>query len=66
MVRRTLFFIPYFSFLIRKRSFVVEYVIPIAAGIALSAATGFRIFMPFFVLSLAALGGYVDLAPGFA
>ncbi|MCB9139318.1 MAG: DUF4126 domain-containing protein [Caldilineaceae bacterium] len=44
----------------------MEYVIPIAAGIALSAATGFRIFMPFFVLSLAALGGYVDLAPGFA
>ncbi|MFB3816205.1 MAG: DUF4126 domain-containing protein [Candidatus Methylomirabilales bacterium] len=39
--------------------------ISIAVGIGLSAATGFRVFVPLLVLSLAARGGYLPLAPGF-
>jgi len=34
-------------------------------GIGLAAACGFRIFVPFLVLSVAALGGHVPLAGGF-
>lgn len=43
----------------------MEYILSIAAGIGLSAATGFRIFVPFLVLSLAANVGYLEPAPGF-
>jgi hypothetical protein len=39
--------------------------ISIAVGIGLSAATGFRVFVPLLVLSLAARGGYLPLAAGF-
>lgn len=35
------------------------------AGIGLSAACGFRVFLPFLGLSLAAMNGYVTLAEGF-
>ena len=34
-------------------------------GIGLSAATGFRIFIPFFVASVASLTGYLTLSPSF-
>ncbi len=34
-------------------------------GIGISAACGFRIFLPFLGLSIAAVNGYVNLAPGF-
>lgn len=34
-------------------------------GIGLSAACGFRVFLPFLGLSLAAMGGYVTLSEGF-
>ena len=37
--------------------------IALAAG--LSAAVGFRIFVPFTVISAAALGGHLELSPGF-
>lgn len=37
----------------------------IALGIGLSAAVGFRIFVPFTVMSVAALSGHLTLAPGF-
>ena len=37
----------------------------ILLGIGLSAATGFRIFVPFFVASVAALTGYLPLSPSF-
>ncbi len=38
----------------------------IAAGIGLSAACGFRVFVPFFLMSLGALTGYYEPAGGFA
>jgi len=37
----------------------------IAIGIGLSAACGFRIFVPLLILNLAVLGGYFSLSPGF-
>jgi hypothetical protein len=38
----------------------------IALGIGLSAAAGFRVFVPMLALSIAALSGNVELSPGFA
>ena len=37
----------------------------IIVGIGLSAACGFRIFVPLLVMNLASLNGYLQLAPGF-
>jgi len=37
----------------------------IAAGIALSAACGFRVFVPFAMMSLASITGQLELAEGF-
>jgi len=37
----------------------------VVMGVGLSAACGFRIFVPFLILSLTASNGYVKLAPGF-
>ena len=34
-------------------------------GIGLSAAVGFRVFVPFLIMSIAALAGHLDLASGF-
>lgn len=34
-------------------------------GIALAAACGFRVFVPFLVVSIAAMSGHLTLAPGF-
>jgi hypothetical protein len=39
--------------------------IALLTGIGLSAACGFRVFVPMLVVSVAAHGGYLDLAPGF-
>lgn len=44
----------------------MELVISIALGVGLSAACGFRVFVPMLVMSVAALSGYVAPAPGFA
>ncbi len=38
----------------------------IAVGIGLSAACGFRVFVPLLVMNLASLSGQLHLAPGFA
>jgi len=43
----------------------MEYILSIAAGLGLSAATGFRVFVPFLVLSLAANAGYLEPSAGF-
>lgn len=43
----------------------MEMVIAILTGIGLSAACGFRIFLPLLALNLASMYGYVNLAPGF-
>ncbi len=37
----------------------------IAVGIGLSAACGFRVFVPLLVMNLASMGGLLHLAPGF-
>ena len=42
-----------------------ETILAIAVGLALSAAVGLRIFLPFLVMSAAALTGHLPLAPGF-
>lgn len=41
-----------------------EILLSIAIGIGLSAACGFRVFVPFLVMSVAAQAGYLTLAPG--
>ena len=43
----------------------METITSILLGIGLSAATGFRIFVPFLVASIAALTGYLPLSPSF-
>lgn len=44
----------------------METLMGIAMGIGLSAACGFRIFVPLLVANVAALGGYLNLSPEFA
>ena len=44
----------------------METVLSIFLGIGLSAACGFRVFVPFLVMSIAAISGHLQLAPGFA
>jgi hypothetical protein len=43
----------------------LETLTSILLGIGLSAATGFRIFVPFLVASVAAITGYLPLSPSF-
>ncbi len=42
-----------------------ETLLSILVGVGLSAACGFRVFMPPLVMSLASLSGHLTLAPGF-
>jgi hypothetical protein len=42
-----------------------ETLLGIAVGIGLSAACGFRVFVPLLTINIAALTGYLQLAPGF-
>lgn len=44
----------------------METVLGIAIGIGLSAACGFRVFVPLLVMNLMALSGHLHLSPGFA
>src|SRR5512136_2735717 len=44
----------------------METLLGIAVGIGLSAACGFRVFVPLLVMNLASLSGQLHLAPGFA
>ena len=43
----------------------IETFLGIAVGIGLSAACGFRVFVPLLVMNLASLTGHLHLAPGF-
>jgi len=43
----------------------METALAVMAGIGLSAACGFRIFVPLLVMSIASLSGHLTLAPGF-
>lgn len=45
---------------------IFEIVISLALGIGLAAAVGFRVFVPFTFLSVAAMAGMVELSPGWA
>jgi hypothetical protein len=44
----------------------METLLGIAVGIGLSAACGFRVFVPLLVMNLASLAGLLNLAPGFS
>ena len=44
----------------------METALSILIGVGLSAACGFRVFVPLLVMSLANLSGHLTLAPGFA
>lgn len=43
----------------------METLLSLAVGIGLSAACGFRVFVPLLAVSVASVNGYVDLARGF-
>ncbi len=43
----------------------IEVAVAVLTGIGLSAACGFRIFLPLLALNLASMSGYIGLAPGF-
>jgi hypothetical protein len=43
----------------------MDILLSIAIGIGLAAAVGFRVFVPFTVISVAALSGHLELARGF-
>ncbi|HWI58093.1 MAG TPA: DUF4126 domain-containing protein [Bacillota bacterium] len=44
----------------------MDSLLSICLGIGLSAACGFRVFVPLLIMSIAALSGHLTLAPGFA
>jgi len=44
----------------------MEYILSLLVGISLSATSGFRVFVPLLVVSIAALSGWIELAPTFA
>ena len=44
----------------------METLLSILVGVGLSAACGFRVFIPPLIISIAALSGHLTLAPGFA
>ena len=43
----------------------MELLLSICLGIGLSAACGFRVFVPFFIMSIASLTGHLALSPNF-
>lgn len=43
----------------------MEHLLSIALGIGLSAACGFRVFIPMLVISIASMSGHLELADGF-
>lgn len=43
----------------------METILAVVTGIGLSAACGFRVFVPLLALNLASMYGYLNLAPGF-
>ena len=43
----------------------MEIALSVLIGIGLAAACGFRVFVPFLVVSIASMSGHLELAPGF-
>lgn len=44
----------------------MEFILSMVIGVSLSATSGFRVFVPLLVLSIASLVGWVELSPAFA
>jgi len=44
----------------------IELAVPIALGVGLAAATGFRVFLPMLIVSAAAYTGHLPLGENFA
>ena len=44
----------------------MEYILSLLIGISLSATSGFRVFVPLLVISIASLAGWLELNPAFA
>lgn len=44
----------------------MEFILSLLVGISLSATSGFRVFVPLLILSIASLAGWVELSPTFA
>src|ERR1700747_1255550 len=47
------------------KEIAMEMLLSICVGIGLSAACGFRVFVPLLVMSIASMSGHLTLAPGF-
>ncbi|MBX2997097.1 MAG: DUF4126 domain-containing protein [Caldilineaceae bacterium] len=43
----------------------MDILLSLAVGLGLAAAVGFRVFVPFTIISVAAMSGHLNLAPGF-
>jgi hypothetical protein len=43
----------------------VNILISLLIGVGLSATSGFRVFIPFLIMSIASITGFLELAPGF-
>jgi uncharacterized membrane protein len=54
------------DYLKKKWRIAVEYLLSFLIGISLSATSGFRVFVPLLVVSIAALAGWIELTPTFA
>jgi hypothetical protein len=44
----------------------MDILLSLLIGIGLSATSGFRVFVPFLIMSIASITGFLELAPGFA
>jgi hypothetical protein len=44
---------------------IAEWIFPIFVGMGLSAACGFRVFVPLLIMGIAARTGFLNLSPGF-
>lgn len=45
---------------------ILSFLFPVALGVGLAAATGFRVFLPLLLMGLAVRGGYMPVSDGFA
>ena len=45
---------------------ILSLLFPVALGVGLAAATGFRVFLPLLLMGLAVRGGYMPVSDGFA
>jgi|JI10StandDraft_1071094.scaffolds.fasta_scaffold61197_3 hypothetical protein len=45
---------------------IISLLLPVALGIGLAAATGFRVFLPLLLMGFAVRGGYMPVSDGFA